>query len=218
MKFSADDINDDIRTALPLPGRANLSNLAAAIVIVRHFGISDEQIANSLPDFKPLPHRLELVAEINGVKWYNDSISTTPPSTIAALEAFDEPKILIAGGYDKNLAFEELAQKITSTNTKAVILIGQTAPKIAKSIETSLRVPIYRESNLKPRNTQYAIRNTKVQFADSLKYAVQNAHQLATDGDVVLLSPACASYDQFQNFQQRGNEFTKLTQTINSKQ
>ncbi|MHC4216251.1 MAG: UDP-N-acetylmuramoyl-L-alanine--D-glutamate ligase, partial [Planctomycetota bacterium] len=127
IKFSADDINDDIRAAFPLPGRANLSNLAAATAIARHFGISDEQIINALPSFNPLPHRLELVAEINGVKWYNDSISTTPPSTIAALEAFDQPKILIAGGYDKNLPFDELAQKITSTNTKAVILIGQTA-------------------------------------------------------------------------------------------
>ncbi len=216
IKFSPDDINDDIQAAFPLPGRANLSNLAAAITIAKHFGISDEQIANSLPSFKSLPHRLELVAEINGVKWYNDSISTTPPSTIAALEAFDQPKILIAGGYDKNLPFDELAQKITSTNTKAVILIGQTAQKIEMSLRASpviASVPCHCERS----EAISTSRNTQILFADSLKDATQQAHKLTTHGDVVLLSPACASYDQFQNFQQRGNEFTKLTQTISIK-
>ncbi len=205
IKFSPDDINDDIRVAFPLPGRANLSNLAAATAIARHFGITDEQITNALPSFKPLPHRLELVAEINGVKWYNDSISTTPPSTIAALEAFDEPKILIAGGYDKNLPFDELAQKITSTNTKAVILIGQTAQKIADCVEKIATEPTENSEKI------------KVEILGSLDKAVQQALQLTTNGDIVLLSPACASYDQFQNFQHRGNEFTKLTRTINRK-
>jgi UDP-N-acetylmuramoylalanine--D-glutamate ligase len=214
IKFSPDDINDDIIEAFPLPGRANLSNLSAAVAIARHFGITDEQIANSLPNFKPLPHRLELVAEINGVKWYNDSISTTPISTIAALEAFDEPKILISGGYDKNLPFDELAEKIITTNTKTVILIGQTAPKIADSVEKKLATEFTtRLSSTKSENTE----KIKVEILGSLDKAVQQAHHLATAGDVVLLSPACASYDQFQNFQQRGNEFTKLAQTINRK-
>ncbi|MHC4212560.1 MAG: glutamate ligase domain-containing protein, partial [Planctomycetota bacterium] len=124
-----------------------------------------------------------------------------------------QPKILIAGGYDKNLPFDELAQKITSTNTKAVILIGQTAKKIAGAINEARST-----TRLSSSKSVHESRATEVQIVDSLKEAVQHAHQLATVGDVVLLSPACASYDQFQNFQQRGNEFTKLTQTISSKQ
>ena len=89
IKFSADDVSGDIRDNFALPGRANLSNLAAAIAIARYFGVDDDQIKNALPAFKALPHRLELVAEINGVRWYNDSKATTPQSAITALEAFE---------------------------------------------------------------------------------------------------------------------------------
>jgi UDP-N-acetylmuramoylalanine--D-glutamate ligase len=103
--FSADDVSEQIRNCFGLPGRANLSNLAAAVAIARHFGIDDGQLRNTLPQFKALPHRLELVAEINGVSWYNDSKATTPESTIVAIEAFEQPTIIIAGGYDKNVAF-----------------------------------------------------------------------------------------------------------------
>jgi len=229
IKFSIDDISEEIRSVFPLPGRANLSNLAAAIAISNYFGVDDESIKNSLPKFKPLPHRLELIEQINGVSWYNDSIATTPQSAIAALEAFDQPKIIIAGGYDKDLPFDELGQKI-AINAKAAILIGQTAPKIASAIhkaKMSLRgvqhqlgvslssIGAGRRSNLKPRNTQYAIRNTRVEIVDSLAEAVQLAARFAINGDVVLLSPACASYDMFENFQHRGREFTKLVKALN---
>jgi len=90
VQFSADDVSENIRGVFPLPGRANRSNLAAAIVIARHFGVNDEQIKSCLPSFKALPHRLEFVRETNGVRWNNDSIATTPQSAIAALEAFIE--------------------------------------------------------------------------------------------------------------------------------
>ncbi|MHC4475736.1 MAG: UDP-N-acetylmuramoyl-L-alanine--D-glutamate ligase [Planctomycetota bacterium] len=216
-KFSADDVSEEIRRAFALPGRANVSNLAGALAIARCFGVDDEQIASCLPQFKPLPHRLELVAEINGVRWYNDSISTTPQSTIAALEAFDEPKIVIAGGYDKNLPFAELGEKI-AREAKTVIPIGQTAEKIASSIRNanmSLR-GAKRRSNLNSRNTQYAIRNTKIEPVANLADAVHLAAKLASPGDVVLLSPACASYDMFDNFQHRGREFIKLVREIRS--
>jgi len=186
LTFSTDDVREEIRKQFGLPGRANLSNLAAAIVIARHFGIEDNQIKNCLPEFKPLPHRLELVAEINGVNWYNDSKATTPQSAIASLEAFDKPVIIIAGGYDKNLPFDELGEKIAQ-KAKAAILIGQTASKIASSI-----------------------RNTQVETVASLPEAVNLAKQLATGSDVVLLSPACASYDMFDNFEHRGREFCRL--------
>ncbi|MHC4456317.1 MAG: UDP-N-acetylmuramoyl-L-alanine--D-glutamate ligase [Planctomycetota bacterium] len=195
LKFSTDDVGDDIRSYFPLPGQANLSNLAAAMAIAKHFGITDDQIKTCLPDFKPLPHRLELIAQINGVSWYNDSNATTPQSTIAALQAFDEPKIIIAGGYDKNLSFEKLGKEIAK-RTKAAILIGQTAKKIADAIAAC------------PDG------NAEVKFAESLAQAVDLANQQAENGDVVLLSPACASYDMFDNFQHRGQEFVKLVREV----
>jgi len=224
IKFSTDDVSEEIRKNFPLPGRANLSNLAAAIAIAKHFGIDDDRIKSSLPEFKPLPHRLEFVTEIHGVCWYNDSKATTPQSAIASLEAFDQPTIIIAGGYDKNIPFDELGQKIAE-KAKAAILLGQTAPKIASAIHKknmslrgaeALKVrPWTERSNLKPRNTQYAIRNTQVEIVDSLAQAVELASRLAVSGDVVLLSPACASYDMFDNFEHRGQEFCKLIRQVN---
>ncbi len=196
LKFSTDDVSEEVRQMFGLVGRANLSNLAAAIAVVKHFGVTDEQIKSSLAGFKPLAHRLELVAESKGVRWYNDSIATTPASAIAALEAFDGPKIIIAGGYDKKLSFDELGRQI-ATKAKAAILMGATAKKIAEAIE-------------KQSAAETTERKIKVEVVDSLADAVELAKQLAVDGDVVLLSPACASYDMFDNFQQRGEEFVRL--------
>jgi len=244
IKFSADDVPPHIRRVFPLPGRANLSDLAAALAVAGYFRVPDNLIAACLPEFKPLPHRLELVAEINGVRWYNDSIATTPPSAIAALDAFDCPRIIIAGGYDKNLPFDELGQKIAAA-AKAAILIGRTAQKIADAIRSAQAVPAIRNaqvslrapdpilrkcpkkdglsmslrgakrrSNLNERDTTYEIRDTKVEFAASLAEAVELAARLAESGDVVLLSPACASYDMFDNFQHRGRQFADLVRDI----
>ncbi|UCD49981.1 MAG: UDP-N-acetylmuramoyl-L-alanine--D-glutamate ligase [Phycisphaerales bacterium] len=193
MKYSADDVPANVRAAFPLPGRANLSNLAGALAVARYFGIQNEAIIRVLPDVKALPHRLELVATIDGVRWYNDSIATTPQSAVVALEAFAEPKILIAGGYDKQLPFDELGEKIAA-QAKAVVLIGQAASKIADAIQAG-----------GPSGPQVPIA-----FAKSLDEAVQIARRQAVEGDVVLLSPACASYDMFDNFQQRGQQFAEL--------
>lgn len=197
IKFSADDVSEEVRKQFGLPGKANLSNLAGAIAVAEYFGIKEEQIRTCLPAFKPLPHRLELVAERNGVKWYNDSKATTPESAIASLEAFDNPVIIIAGGYDKGIAFDKLGEKIAQ-KAKAAILIGQTAEKIADAISKT------QDSRLK----------TQVKFDKSLAEAVNFAGQLAVEGDVVLLSPACASYDMFDNFEHRGREFTRLLKEI----
>jgi UDP-N-acetylmuramoylalanine--D-glutamate ligase len=208
IKFSADDVSDELCECFALPGRANLSNLAAAIAVAGLFSISDDDIKNSLPTFKALPHRLELVDTINGVSWYNDSKATTPEGAITALEAFDQPTIIIAGGYDKDIPFDGLGEKI-ATKAKAAILIGTTAPKIASAINNakmSLREAL-RRSNLKSRDT-------KIDLVDSLADAVQHAYQLAETGNVVLLSPACASYDMFENYEQRGREFIKLVKSL----
>ncbi len=192
LKFSTEHLSNGIRNCFALPGRANLANLAAAVCVARHFGVDDESIIASLPGFKPLPHRLDPVAEIDGVRWYNDSKATTPVSAIAALEAFEQPVIIIAGGYDKHISLEPLGETIAK-RAKAAILIGRTARKIADAIEKKL-----------------APESIKVEVAASLNDAVDSAGELAVSGDVVLLSPGCASYDMFDNFQQRGRRFTEL--------
>jgi UDP-N-acetylmuramoylalanine--D-glutamate ligase len=195
IKFSTDDVTEEMRKNFSLPGQANLSNLAAAVAITRYFGIDDDLIKTSLLEFKPLPHRLELVAKIDGICWYNDSKATTPESAIAALEAFEQPTIIIAGGYDKNMPFDELGEKI-ARNAKAAVLLGHTAKKIADAIRA------------------FPQANTTIEIVSSLSEAVDLAGRLAVSGDVVLLSPACASYDMFDNFEHRGREFTKLVQKI----
>ncbi len=211
IKFSSDDISRDIRDNFTLPGRANLSNLAGAVSVAKLFGADDERIKNALATFEALPHRLEFVQQIKGVRWYNDSKATTPQSAIAALEAFDEPMILIAGGYDKHLPFDELGQKI-AVKAKAAILISRTAEKIADAIRsaiTSLRVRQGGRSNL-------IKQETRIEIVKSLAEAVELANRLAESGDIVLLSPACASYDMFENFEQRGREFVRHVQALSS--
>jgi UDP-N-acetylmuramoylalanine--D-glutamate ligase len=218
IKFSTEDVPRDIRDCYKLPGRANLSNLAAALTIAKYFGVDDESIKKSLPEFKALPHRLELVDEINGVRWYNDSKATTPDGAITALDAFDQPIILIAGGYDKNLPFDEFGEKIAA-KAKAAILIGQTASKIAEAIryaQMSLQgVAATEQSEVDgPSTSLHSVAATHFQLVDSLPDAVKLANKLATSGDIVLLSPACASYDMFENYEQRGKEFIKLVRLL----
>jgi len=195
--YCADDVGERVRSVFGLPGRMNLSNLAGAMAIVKCFGVSDETIAGAMGSFKGLAHRLELVAEVDGVRWYNDSISTTPESSIAALEAFEEGKIIIAGGYDKGLAFREFGKAIAE-RAKGAILIGATRKKIAEEIAKAC-------------GGKY-----DVEFADSLAEAVDKAASRVRSGDVVLLSPACASYDMFDNFQHRGREFVELVGKLGS--
>jgi UDP-N-acetylmuramoylalanine--D-glutamate ligase len=194
VKFSADDVPAEIRGVYGLPGRAYLANLAGAIAAAKRFDVTDEQIIGCLPAFKALPHRLQLVGQARGVHWYNDSKATTPDSSIVALEAFDSP-IIIAGGYDKHIPFDEFGAKIAQ-KARAAILIGQTAQAIGKIIQNH------------PKN------KAQVRFAKTLEEAVQTANTLAAKGDTVLLSPACASYDMFENYEQRGQQFIDLVDKV----
>lgn len=191
LRFSADLLPDSLIKAMPLPGRINLANLAAAMTIVRQFGVDEDLAAGVLPGFRGLPHRLELVATINGVRYYNDSIATTPESAIAALEAFQQPKVIIAGGSDKGLSYEAFG-KAVANRAKAAILIGATAGRIAQAIMAC------------PEN------RARVIMAETFQQAVKLASQAAEPGDVVLLSPASASFDMFKNFEHRGKEFVRL--------
>lgn len=188
LAFSADDVPDEYARTFPLPGRANRSNLAAALAIVSCFQIEPSRIAEAIKTFQGLPNRCQFITETKGVRWYDDSKATTPVSTMAALNGIDEPKILIAGGYDKQISFAELGTCIVK-RAKAVVLIGQTAPKIAEAIESS--------------DTS----DCMIRHADSMEQAVQISYELAVAGDVVLMSPACASYDMFKNYTQRSQAY-----------
>jgi UDP-N-acetylmuramoylalanine--D-glutamate ligase len=197
LKFNADDVSEKVRSRFKLAGRMNLSNLAGAMALASQFGVTEEIVAGCVASFKSLPHRLELVADVRGVRWFNDSIATTPVSVIAALEAFDEPKIIIAGGHDKHLPFDDLGRAMAK-RAKAVVLIGQTAPQIAEALKKCPDSCV------------------RVEMAKTLEEAVQKADSIAQPGDVVLLSPACASYDMFRNFQHRGEEFRTLAARLRS--
>jgi UDP-N-acetylmuramoylalanine--D-glutamate ligase len=194
MKFSADDVPAEIRSTYGLPGRAYLANLAGAIAVAKRFEVTDEQMVGCLPAFKALPHRLQFVGEARGVRWYNDSKATTPDSSIVALDAFDSP-IIIAGGYDKHIPFDEFGAKIAQ-KAKMAILIGQTAQAIGKIIQNH------------PQN------KAQVEYAKTLAEAVQTANTFAARGDAVLLSTACASYDMFENYEQRGEQFIELVNKV----
>jgi UDP-N-acetylmuramoylalanine--D-glutamate ligase len=196
LTYSADDVPSEIRRRFTLPGACNLSNLAGAMTIAGLFGVDAAAAADCVGDFKALPHRLRLVAERKGVRWFNDSKATTPEAAVAAVEAFEGPIILIAGGYDKKLSFDQLGSVIAA-RARAVILIGDTAEKIKAAVESAS-----------------CGKKVAVELCTSLADAVTAANAAAHKGDVVLLSPACASYDIFDNYQQRGEQFTQLVHKL----
>lgn len=170
-----------------LRGEHNLENICAAITASFLAGADMTSIQKAVSDFKGLEHRLEFVREINGVKFYNDSFSTTPDTTIAAIRAFSEPIILLVGGSEKNADYSELSQVIKESSVKTVIAIGETAKKIIGQIKM-LTIEI-------------------IQGIKPMDQAVKIAQELANPGDIVLLSPASASFDRFRNYKERGKIF-----------
>ncbi|MBI4641775.1 MAG: UDP-N-acetylmuramoyl-L-alanine--D-glutamate ligase [Candidatus Tectomicrobia bacterium] len=189
-----------LRDQLGLPGQHNVANAMAAAAVAKILGVDHTIIREVFSSFKGVEHRLELVRELQGVRYYNDSIATTPESTIAALRSFQEGIVLIAGGYDKGSPFEELAFEIVR-KVKGLVLLGKTAEKIGKLVEAE---------------RHQAGSSLPLKFCSSLEEAVRSAQEMAEVGDVVLLSPACASYDMFRNFQDRGRKFKKLVMEMNS--
>ncbi|MBI2026104.1 MAG: UDP-N-acetylmuramoyl-L-alanine--D-glutamate ligase [Candidatus Levybacteria bacterium] len=175
-----------------IPGEHNWENACAATVAAYLSGVSIQNIANILKTFKGLEHRLELTATINGVRYYDDSFATTPDSTIAAIKAFVEPEILILGGSTKNADFKELGKTILNAkNIKAIIGIGVEWERIKeKLVGLSPDVLV-------------------LEGAVNMQAIVKGASKLAVDGDVVLLTPACASFDMFKNYKDRGEQFKK---------
>lgn len=181
IEFAADD---ELPAEPLLRGAHNRENAAAATAAARAAGIADEHIAEALRTFPGVPHRLELVGERDGVRYVNDSKATNVPAALRALAAYaDEPVHLILGGSPKGEDFAPLAAAI-GPNVRSVHLIGAEAERLAEVIDGSRD--------------------------ETLEAAVAHAARLARPGDVVLLSPACASYDQFANFEERGDAFRKL--------
>lgn len=181
-----------------LLGRFNLENITAAIAAAAAAGITEAAILKkAVCGFEPLPHRLEFVTEIDGAKFYNDSFSTTPETAIAAFSAFNEPLILIVGGSEKKSEYQELARAIAKGKVLALIAIGVTGPKIAR---------LAKASGFKGQIID--------QDLDSMDRIVVQARKLAQSGDVVLLSPASASFDMFANYKQRGELFKKFVHRL----
>ena len=187
------DEDDEDPFDLALPGRHNQANAQAAWAASRQFGVDRESAAGALRAFTGLPHRLEFVVERNGVRYYNDSKCTTPGGAVVALNAFpSRTAAVILGGYDKGVSFEKLGV-VAASRAKAVVALGATADAITAAVQE------YRSGGVPP-----------IKRADSLPEAVRLCQQIATNGDVILLSPACASYDMFVNYEQRGEQFCEL--------
>ena len=180
-----------------LRGVHNYENICAAIAATSDLVDVDTQV-NAIKKFKGVEHRLEFVRELDGVKWYNDSIGTSPTRTIAGLNSFDEKIVLIAGGYDKNLDYAPLAKPILEHVSK-LILMGKTANKIYNAVikeiaGTDIVFPMYK--------------------CTSLEEAVNRARKISTKGEIVLFSPASASFDMFKNFAERGKIFKEYVNKL----
>lgn len=177
-------------TEIKLLGQHNWQNSCAAVTAVWQITQNVDAIESVLTTFSGLEHRLELVREFNAVRYYDDSFGTTPETAIVAIEAFAEPKVVILGGSDKGVTFENLAETVGKQNIRAVIVIGKMGPIISDAL------------------TKKGYKNI-IEGGKTMSEIVEQAAAAAQPGDVVLLSTACASFDMFQNYKDRGEQFKK---------
>jgi len=181
-----------------IPGRHNLSNVLAAIGAVYAFGLSPLEIKKALPNLKGPLHRLEFVAEIEGVKYYNDTTASIPQAAISALQAFEQPIVLIAGGTDKNLDFENFGKEIVEKTKQVILLKGNATEKIFSQIKKYASKEFYEA----------------IEVVDSMEKAVSLARKFAEKGDVVLLSPGATSFGLFNNEFDRGDKFRAAVKNL----
>lgn len=182
-----------------LVGSHNLENVMPAMIIAKELGVEDSAIREVIKGFENLPHRLQFARELNGVRYYNDSYSTTPETSMAAVDSFVDDTILIAGGHDKGADYSEWAEKILKKpSLRTVILMGSNAEKMERALmEASDRLKGH-TGGLLP---------TRIVRRDNLEQAVVEAYSEAEEGSVVVMSPAAASFDQFKDYKERGNTF-----------
>ncbi len=204
LAFTTDSLPKNIPVTppeLPLLGKHNLENVFPAMIIGERVGLQPEVIASALKTFKPLPHRLELAGEVNGVKYYNDSLSTVPESAIAALSAFkDQTIILLAGGFDRGLEFEDLTRAILAHPVKSLMLFKPTGERMAQLIHQQAG----------------GHQEPTIFFPKSMSEAVQESAKMARPGDIVLMSPASPSFGQFKDYADRGEQFKKAVVELQS--
>lgn len=186
---------------LKVVGSHNYHNLLPAILIGRQLGLTNEQLAHALTTFTPLPHRLEKVAELKGVTFINDSLATNPQATIAALEAFKgQSVILIAGGFDRGLDYTDLGPVIATHNVKSLILFKPTGEKIEAAVKQAAPTTAL-----------------PIQYVTTMAEAVAQAWSVAEPGDIVLMSPASASFGVFKDYADRGEQFRNAARSLSEK-
>ena len=186
-------LEDELPAEPAIAGEHNRENAAAATVAARAAGIPDDAIADGLSSFAGVPHRLELVREVGGVRFVNDSKATNPEAAERALSAYPPGIRLILGGSRKGIPFERLAKRAAASGVAQAYLIGDSADEIAEVL---------------------AAEGVRFTYSRDLPTAVQDAFRDADPGEVVLLSPACASYDQFRDFEERGERFRELVDAL----
>ena len=184
-------------TDIKIPGVHNVENYMAAIAAVDGL-VPDEVIRRFAREFGGVEHRIELVRTYRGVKFYNDSIASSPSRTIAGLRSFKQQVILIAGGYDKHIPYEPLAPEVIA-HVKNLVLMGATGPRIEKAVR---ECEGFDEAAL------------PIQHADNMQHAVELARAAAQPGDIIILSPASASFDLYPNFEVRGREFKSIVNAL----
>ncbi|TFZ40093.1 UDP-N-acetylmuramoyl-L-alanine--D-glutamate ligase [Soehngenia longivitae] len=193
--FKTENLQEEIINIekIKLPGKHNLENICGVLAICKHLGVSKDSIESVLSSFRGVAHRIEFVATKNDVEYYNDSKGTNVDSSIKAIEALKGPIILIAGGYDKNADYTRLIEALKD-KCKALIVLGQTKEKI--------------------KDTAYSNNFLNVYIANDMREAVDIATNLSSPNDQVLLSPACASWDMYNNYEERGDHFKKIVNDI----
>jgi UDP-N-acetylmuramoylalanine--D-glutamate ligase len=185
---------------IPLPGRHNILNVLASTVLADSVDVSAEIIREAVATFEGVEHRLEKVRTINGVQYINDSIATAPERSIAAIDSFDKPIVLLAGGRDKNMVWDGWARSVIK-NVRIVILFGE----LADLLETKLDAA---------REEITSTQQAEIRSAKSMEEAIRQANRLAVPGDIVLLAPGGTSFDAFSDFAERGRFFRELVNKI----
>ena len=182
---------------IKIPGMHNVENYMAAICLTKGL-ISKETILKVAETFSGVEHRFEFVREINGVRYYNDTMATTPTSAIAGISSSKNKMIMIAGGHDKKLPFDELAEKICE-KVKVLILMGETSEKIENAVKKA---------------KAFDCCGIVIEHSDNMEESVEIAKKYAVNGDMVALCPACSSFDKYKNFAERGNHFKKVVNSL----
>ncbi len=180
---------------VPLLGVHNLENVCAAVTCAWQITKDTQAIAAGIKRTKSLPHRLQYVEEIKNVAFYNDSFGTTPETAIAAVHAMTKPTVLILGGSDKRAQYDSLAKEIANSSVSSVVLIGQTAPQIRDALESAGFTEVH-------------------EGGATMDDIVQTAYELAGPEAAVVLSPACASFDMFKNYEDRGEQFIQAVRAL----